>query len=296
VSISLHRTIHEGLAIVKSGLAAALVLAMSAESGVAESDGAEIVDSGQARCDWGVAVALAADATPYSLRTAAGQELRLLGVSWRGRASGGGANLPAIGDSLCARPAEPVYDRYGRRLVVARRPAAARSLQEELLSRGLVLFQPQQLGAAADPPWLQEDWSAMAAAETDARLERLGLWRRRDAPFWRAGDPSLARASGGHVVLEGLVLEAGGPRGDLYLNFGEDWGSDTTVRIDSSVIDRWPEEAREPGYWVDRRVRIRGWLRFWNGPFMDLHHPAQIERLEEAVAEPKTGAKQGQAP
>jgi len=37
----------------------------------------------------------------------------------------------------------------------------------------------------------------------------------------------------------------------------------------------------DPTSWKGRRVRVRGWLRKYNGPMIDASHPEQIEVLAD---------------
>ena len=67
-------------------------------------------------------------------------------------------------------------------------------------------------------------------------------------------------------------------RGHLYVNFGDDWRTDTTAHLAPLVrrgLDGSPGAADLDG----RRVRVRGWIEWRNGPFIDIHDAALLERV-----------------
>jgi len=72
-------------------------------------------------------------------------------------------------------------------------------------------------------------------------------------------------------------------RGITYINFGDDWKRDFTVAISSKYkvnfkgLD-WKFLSLE-----NKWIRIRGQLRTYNGPYMELYFPEQIEFLEHGT-------------
>lgn len=117
----------------------------------------------------------------------------------------------------------------------------------------------------------------MLAEERDARAARRGIWRLR---YYRILDPvEAAHAIGTFQLVEGSVVKAAIVRGRAYLNFGENWRKDFTVTMSAKSVRRhWRDEGTIRGY-EGRRVRVRGWLRSYNGPLIEATHPEQIEVL-----------------
>jgi len=69
-------------------------------------------------------------------------------------------------------------------------------------------------------------------------------------------------------------------RGTVYLNTGADWRNDFTARLERPAVSLFAEAGRDVAALKGKRVRIRGWLRLYNGPFIDVTHPQQIEVLD----------------
>jgi micrococcal nuclease len=160
-------------------------------------------------------------------------------------------------------------DRYGD-LVAQVERADGLWLQGALLERGLaqVRTRPDEVARAA----------AMLALEWAARAARRGLWRQPElAP--RAAD-DLADAVGSFQIVHGRVLRVAPTERYVYLNFGPDWRSDFTLRLQRAELDA--SFARSP---VDvlalagRRVEVRGFVLDAGGPLIELSHPEQIQVL-----------------
>ena len=77
------------------------------------------------------------------------------------------------------------------------------------------------------------------------------------------------------------MVTAAKPQSRLYLNFGTDWKTDFTVAIDARALKLFKAAGLDPMTWEGRRLRIRGWIKSFNGPLIDVTHPEQIEVLEE---------------
>ena len=131
--------------------------------------------------------------------------------------------------------------------------------------------------------WTQPDAAEMAAEmlalEGRARAEGLGLWR---LPYFAILTPDTA-ASGldRFQIVEARVLEVARVRGTAYINTGPDWRSDFTARLERPALRLFAASGEDIAALKDRRIRVRGWLRHYNGPFLDVTHPQQIEVLEK---------------
>jgi len=114
--------------------------------------------------------------------------------------------------------------------------------------------------------------------EREARAARRGIWA---DPFYRVRDPTeLGRAADSFQLVEGRVATAAKPQSRLYLNFGTDWKTDFTVAIDATALRLFKAAGLDPMTWEGRRLRVRGWIKSFNGPLIDVTHPEQIEVLE----------------
>lgn len=163
-------------------------------------------------------------------------------------------------------------DRYGALRgdlrLTAPRPDCAGDLQSLLLQRGLAIV-------FAAPDRSGPEVRALLAQEDTARETEKGLWR---TP--RLKDPAQISTIGESlVIIEGLVQSAAEVRGIGYINFGADWRQDTTVRLPPEVLKPVRKMLGALDVLAGRMVRVRGWLRWSNGPMIDLDQPAHLEIL-----------------
>ncbi|MGB8274908.1 MAG: thermonuclease family protein [Alphaproteobacteria bacterium] len=119
----------------------------------------------------------------------------------------------------------------------------------------------------------------MLAREREARAARRGIWGERFYAVREAG--ALARDIGTFQLVEGRVLRVADVRGRRYLNFGADWKTDFTVTIAPGARRSFDAAGLTAEALEGRRVRVRGWIRSFNGPMIEATHPEQIEVLEE---------------
>lgn len=164
-----------------------------------------------------------------------------------------------------------VEDRYGRLLVQAVREDGV-WLQGELLRRGhaRVLTRPDARDLAAE----------MLAAEAEARAAKRGVWRTHVYEVRAAEDVGRLRRDRDSVQLvEGRVLAAAKVKGQVFLNFGEDWRTDFSVHIGREAQKLFTKARVDPLALDGAVVRVRGWLGERNGPVIEVTHPEQIERV-----------------
>lgn len=161
-------------------------------------------------------------------------------------------------------------DRHGR-LLAHLHDADGRWIQGEMLARGMARVYSFADNRARVPE--------MLALEAEARAERRGIWSH---PFYRVrgADPEgLERDIGTFQLVEGTVLSAAVVRNRGFLNFGADWKTDFTITISPVDMRRFRAAGFAVGEMEGRRVRVRGWIRSYNGPMIDATHPEQIELL-----------------
>ncbi|MHA1600748.1 MAG: thermonuclease family protein, partial [Alphaproteobacteria bacterium] len=119
----------------------------------------------------------------------------------------------------------------------------------------------------------------MLAREAAARDNRRGIWAN---PFYAIRTPEEA---GGYLgrfeLIQGRVRDVAIVRGRVYLNFGDDWRSDFTANLASKARRLFESEKIDLLSYRGRIVRVRGWLKSWNGPMIDITHPEQIEVISE---------------
>ncbi|GAB5469899.1 MAG: thermonuclease family protein [Rhodospirillales bacterium] len=222
--------------------------------------------------------------TPTVLALADGRRLRLAGLEGplpqhEGLTAAGRRALIDLleGDALLLPAEGQRLDRLDRALAQAFRQSDGLWLQAWLLRHGFARVDP-----FTAPPGRRLE---LYAAEAEARRTGKGIWSHRAYALRDSAPESLLPWIGSLQVLEGQVLKTGKGRGDLYLNFGEDRASDTTARIARRHLRVFAEAGFDRERLEGATLRLRGWIQSWNGPFVELHSPAQIELLAEA--EPK---------
>ncbi|MFQ5764179.1 MAG: thermonuclease family protein [Rhodospirillales bacterium] len=161
-------------------------------------------------------------------------------------------------------------DRHGR-LLAHLHTADGLWVQGEMLARGMarVYSFPDNRARVAE----------MLALEAAARGAKRGIWGH---PFYAVRAPEdLARLTGTFQLVEGRVLRAARVKGRVYLNYGEDWRTDFTVTMDAKAGRLFRKAGADPLAFGGRRLRVRGWIKQFNGPMIEATHPEQVEVLAD---------------
>ena len=159
-------------------------------------------------------------------------------------------------------------DRYGR-LLAHLYLEDGLWLQGELLSRGMarVLTAPDNRALAKE----------MLARESEARAARRGIWA---SELYAVRAPSEARH---HLesfeIVEGTVAAVTRVSTHTDLALGIAGGDGLTVALLPESRRLFKASGLDPEGFVGRQLRVRGWLRWWKGPRLEVSHPEQIELL-----------------
>jgi endonuclease YncB( thermonuclease family) len=160
-------------------------------------------------------------------------------------------------------------DRYGRALAHLHDETGL-WIQGEMLRTGMA-----RVYTFRDNTALAQE---MLALEREARAAKRGIW---SDPFYaiRRHD-RLQRHIGSFQLVEGQVRHVARARSNTYLNFGDDWRTDFTVFIASGDRHRLERAGRDFSALEGRVIRVRGWLKSYNGPSIKVDHWEQIEVFE----------------
>lgn len=176
--------------------------------------------------------------------------------------------LLALGKRLRLSYGSRRIDRHGR-LLAHLHDLSGTWIQGRLLAAGMarVYTFPDNRHRAAD----------MLALEVQARTARRGLWGK---PYYRIlRHHETARFINTFQLVEGRVHKTAVVRGRAYLNFGADWKTDFTVTISPRNMRRFKRDWIRLETLEGARIRVRGWLKSYNGPMIEATHPEQIELL-----------------
>ena len=117
----------------------------------------------------------------------------------------------------------------------------------------------------------------LLSSERTARDNRDGIWSSRTLlSVW---SPLLRDVPPRYELVESRVVSIGRTERTIYLNFGSDWSIDLTVTIRTQDVAEFESNSVTLDELVGRAVRIRGWLEQWDGPWIEIDHPEQIEVL-----------------
>ena len=83
------------------------------------------------------------------------------------------------------------------------------------------------------------------------------------------------------ALVTGRVRKALVVKGRGYLNFGDDWRTDFTIAISPKARRIFERGEMDISAYTGKRVRVRGWVKRFNGPMIEVTHPEQVEILEE---------------
>lgn len=149
-------------------------------------------------------------------------------------------------------------------------------VQGYLLEKGLARVRP-----SADNLAMAEQ---MLAAEEKARQENLGLWNMDEYKILKPEDAETALHSWG--IIEGTVHSSAIVKNKTYLNFGADWKNDFTITIPAAVRKQMVRAGTNPLSLTHKKLRVRGWLESYNGPYIELMHATWLQVLPDREDQP----------
>jgi micrococcal nuclease len=112
--------------------------------------------------------------------------------------------------------------------------------------------------------------------EDKARADKKGIWMDL-SPYGLLTAETASQGDGNFRVVEGSVIKSALSHNNLYLNFGNDYRKDFTVMISPPLRKALSRKGIDPMSLSGQKVRVRGWIREWNGPYMELE---TVERME----------------
>lgn len=118
----------------------------------------------------------------------------------------------------------------------------------------------------------------MYALEKSARDQKMGFWS--DESFKTLSPDEASLGKGETRIVEGLVRSVATKQSRIYLNFGEKWQTDFTAVISPENRKEFTKRGSDPAGWGGKRVRVRGWIGDYNGPFIEIDHPERVELLD----------------
>ena len=94
-------------------------------------------------------------------------------------------------------------------------------------------------------------------------------------------DPGdIRNRTGSYQIVEGNVTTASVTRGRAFINFGADYRTDFTVTVEPDDMRTFRQAKFDVPSLAGKRIRVRGWVEFYNGPEITITTPTAIEILE----------------
>lgn len=149
-------------------------------------------------------------------------------------------------------------------------------IQGTLIVNGLARVRP----SASDTDMAPQ----MMALELEARNGKRGLWA--DERYAVLTPETAERGMNGWAIVEGTVHASAMARNTIYLNFGLDWHTDFTVGITPEVRREMTKIGLNPLQFAGKKVRVRGWVEKYNGPYIEAQNPVWIEILPDTPESP----------
>lgn len=164
-------------------------------------------------------------------------------------------------------------DRYGRKLAHLFVGDDRLWVQGEMVARGLA----RTYSFFDNRSCVRE----LQIREAGARREKRGIWRLDDYGLAQASETGrLLSLVNSFQLVEGRIVDVARVRGRIFLNFGQNYREDFTAVIAPRDVRRFGGGPIDLMSLKGAKIRVRGWVKNYNGPSIDVTHPEQIEILK----------------
>jgi micrococcal nuclease len=183
-----------------------------------------------------------------------------------------------LGRTVSLASSGRALDRYGRRLahLFVERDGESLWVQGEMLASG----NARAYGLPGSYACMLE----MLAHERVARDSGIGVWAAGAYAVRSArGTRDLMRRRNSYEIVVGSAAKVAVTKARTYVNFGRDWRRDFTAGIEARVLRAHPEWAQTVAALEGKRVEVRGWIQYRNGPYIDIEDPSQISIVDERL-------------
>ena len=114
----------------------------------------------------------------------------------------------------------------------------------------------------------------MLSEENEASEKSLGIW---GLKFYEIKpQENSGRFTNSFQLISGTVADVATVRSNTYLNFGEDYKTDFTIVVSGRVKKMFEKMDINLANLKGKNIIVRGWLKYYNGPSINLTHPEQL--------------------
>ena len=142
-------------------------------------------------------------------------------------------------------------------------------VEGEMLAEGLARVRTTQ----SNPEMVAE----MLKIEKEARDNKRGLWANSTLQILNA--ENVTGQENAFAIVEGTPKAAAITRNMIFLNFADDYKKDFTVGIPTNLRIAFAKRGMDVQKLAHVPLRVRGMVQSYNGPFIEIDHPEQIEVL-----------------
>ncbi len=143
-------------------------------------------------------------------------------------------------------------------------------IQAYILEQGWARFLPDPDQAAMAPQ--------MIAIEDKARAQGAGLWADKTLLYT---PETVKTVRDRWAIVEGRIYSSAMVNNVTYLNFEPDWRTDFTIGIPAPIRRLLGQQGVNLQNLSGRKIRVRGWVDDYNGPYIELTHTLWLELLPE---------------
>ena len=148
----------------------------------------------------------------------------------------------------------------------------------ELIANGLAIVWPT-LGTP-------ETMDELLDLEADARKNKKGLWDCKSSykciEIYRP--ETIKTHLNSRAIVEGTVYNTALIKNNILINFEPDWKQDFTIAVSSKLRREFSRMNINLQSLKGKTVLVRGWVRNYNGPMIELDTPDQLQILKNAPA------------
>ena len=131
-------------------------------------------------------------------------------------------------------------------------------------------------------PENKEQFLKMLELEKSARKNKLGLWA---IPMNQILLPEKSFQNiNNFVIVEGQIFATAQNKESIFLNFTSDWKTDFSIGIPAKLRKDFSKLRIDPMSLKGKKIRVRGWMRSYNGPYIELDHAEQLELVTDIQA------------
>ncbi|MEK7800955.1 MAG: thermonuclease family protein [Pseudomonadota bacterium] len=144
-------------------------------------------------------------------------------------------------------------------------------LQEFLIGKGLARVRTT--------PDNHDLASTLLKMEHTARTRKLGLWSKPENNILTPD--TAAQHINSFQIIEGTIYTVAQTHDIIYLNFSRDWKTDFTIGVPNKLLRAFSTAHINLQSLKGQPVRVRGWIREYNGAYIELDHIEQLEILSD---------------